>query len=223
LFLLRRTPRTYCLFIDGLDEIHPSDGQTTLLGILADLRTVPHLKVCVSSRPEPTLTKHLSSSPSFRIQDLTHADIRKFASQSLRNALRGYQLTYTMEQYSDLVLEICRMADGVFLWVVLALKSILDGLDRLDQFDELNRRLSVVPTDIKDLYKSIWDRAATDKDVYREDVATCLRLVLVSVDNYIFLNPVGLCLATDLALTVRIINTLAKPLFSREEFWICAT
>lgn len=218
LLLLCRPSTSYCLFIDGLDEIDPSDGQKNLLGILADLRTISGLTMCVSSRPEPTLRRHLNDLPMFRMQDLTRMDIRKFTSRSLHQALRGSHLGFAKDQYADLVSSLCSMADGVFLWVALALKSILDGLDRLDQFDELKRRLSVIPTDIRDLYKAIWDRAATDKEVYQDDVTVCLNLVLTSIDIDLPLNPMDLRLATDAALTAQIINTLPKPLFSRGEF-----
>jgi hypothetical protein len=41
-----------CMFLDGLDEIHPSEGKPPLLNFLDWLRVNTHVKLCVSSRPE---------------------------------------------------------------------------------------------------------------------------------------------------------------------------
>ncbi len=56
-FEMCRAPHSYCLFVDGLDEIDSSDGgQFSLLELLQDLRDeIPGLKMCVSSRPQPIL------------------------------------------------------------------------------------------------------------------------------------------------------------------------
>jgi Cdc6-like AAA superfamily ATPase len=47
--------RLYCIFIDGLDEVEHVEGQAELLEILEKFRRQPNIKLCVSSRPEPTL------------------------------------------------------------------------------------------------------------------------------------------------------------------------
>jgi hypothetical protein len=52
--------RPFCLFIDGLDEVSSSDEQFQVLEIIKDLRGVPSVKTCVSSRPEPILQQSLS-------------------------------------------------------------------------------------------------------------------------------------------------------------------
>ena len=41
-----------CIFLDGLDEVHQSDGKHKLLNLLDWLKASGSLKICVSSRPE---------------------------------------------------------------------------------------------------------------------------------------------------------------------------
>jgi len=67
---------TYCLFIDGLDEIEYKEGQAELLRILDKLRCQSNVKLCISSRPEPVLKESLQTSQKLRLQDLTSGDIR---------------------------------------------------------------------------------------------------------------------------------------------------
>jgi hypothetical protein len=62
-------------------------------------------------------------------------------------------------------LTIAGKADGVFLWVVLAIKSILRGLSAQDE-EELRRRLDRLPSDMTSLYYDKWRRLNEDEDLY---------------------------------------------------------
>lgn len=72
------------------------------------------------------------------------------------------------EQRLELV---CTMAEGVFLWVALALRNLQSGLAKGGDFDELLRRLKTLPKDLSDLYTVMWDRLGDDKDIYQRDAA----------------------------------------------------
>ena len=179
LFSFCRSRQRYCLFIDGLDEIHSSDGPAKLLRLLLDIITgVPGLKICVSSRPEPILQRHLSGVPSFRIQDLTCSDVWLYSSGVLEDTLRRSNLILDPGHCQTLVSQLCHMAEGVFLWVCLAVRSLVTGLEKRDGFDTLVRRLDVVPRDVRGLYSSMWDRMGTEKEVYQAEAAIYLNLIL---------------------------------------------
>ena len=105
-FLLQISIRPSCLFIDGLDEVDPSDGQLWLIDLLRDLQSIPRLKLCVSSRPEPLLQQYLKQFPMFEIQDLTYADIWLFASHTLRSLFPETHLNSEVEEYRHLILAI---------------------------------------------------------------------------------------------------------------------
>ena len=76
-------PYPSCLFIDGLDEVDPNEGQVELIKLLETLRAQPNVKLCVSSRPEPILQDSLKFYPKLRLQDLTEEDIRQMVEDDL--------------------------------------------------------------------------------------------------------------------------------------------
>ncbi|RDL35942.1 uncharacterized protein BP5553_06554 [Venustampulla echinocandica] len=51
-----------------------------------------------------------------------------------------------------LVEEIVEKSAGVFLWVTLVVKSLLEGLQNSDRISDLQRRLRQLPADLEDLY-----------------------------------------------------------------------
>ncbi|KAI1802561.1 hypothetical protein F4811DRAFT_572861 [Daldinia bambusicola] len=91
-----------CIFLDGLDEICEDDGQLSLLKLVDELRTLPEVKVCVASRPEPILQSSLYRHQELRLQDLTRNDMLAFATE------------------------------GVFLWLRLVLRSLIRGTENDD-------------------------------------------------------------------------------------------
>lgn len=94
------------------------------------------------------------------------------------------------------------MADGVFLWVALALQSLRNGLAQGDSVWELGKRLRALPRDLKDLYAAMWKRLGDDEPLYRRDAAMYLNTVLACqlIDNRKPLAIGELLLATDLSL-----------------------
>jgi hypothetical protein len=52
-----------------------------------------------------------------------------------------------------LAAEIVSKSSGVFLWVTLVVKSLLDGLTNRDRISDLQKRLQLLPSDLEELYK----------------------------------------------------------------------
>lgn len=107
-YLLRKSARPILIFLDGLDEIDPSDGPFFLLSLLDTVCKIPGVKVYTSSRPEPTLQQYFNMTPSFRVQDFTVRDIRNYARKRLRlqsltssQRLDDEEFEKLMEEFGD--------------------------------------------------------------------------------------------------------------------------
>lgn len=122
------------------------------------LRLVPVVKTCVSSRPEAVFQQYLSQYPIFRVQDLTKFDIERFTAHTLKTAFEGSQVDFgedNLKYNGKLLHHICEVANGVFLWVALAIRSLKAGLVKGDGPKELDRRLRTLPSDLATLYSSM--------------------------------------------------------------------
>jgi len=224
-FLLGNSTKLFCVFIDGLDEISASDGQSKLLELIGEIRSAPRIKMCVSSRPEPILQKHLGRFPMFRMQDLVHADIFKFTSGILRKRLIDSSIDLGATQYRELICRICWIAEGVFLWVALAVRSLVVGLEKGDGMEELEQRLGLMPLELRDLYRAMWDRLGTEKQIYQQDAATYFNLLLLHQSegttdewgNEIRCTPLQLLLATDSNLADRALMVTSQHLPPEDE------
>jgi hypothetical protein len=73
----------------------------------------------------------------------------------------------------QLVKEIVQAADGVFLWVYLVVVSLLKGLGNCDEVLDLQRKLRLLPKDLKQLY--IYMIKGVDED-YQEEAAQFFKL-----------------------------------------------
>ncbi|KAI4155605.1 MAG: hypothetical protein LQ340_000898 [Diploschistes diacapsis] len=174
--LMRETQNHFCIFLDGLDEIDQKDGLHSLLRLLDKLKDLPRVKLCVSSRPELAITRHLNNYPSLRIQEYTSKDIWIYAKKTL-------QIPTAVEKDLEIVRTIVAKAAGVFLWAVLVSKSLKRGLANGDQWPEIRARLGSLPADMMELYYSMWQRLGEDRKWYSETAALYFEIVLVE-SNY---------------------------------------
>ena len=92
--LFQSASRPICLFIDGLDELDPSDGYFRLLELINRFTTVPWMKICVSSRPEPVLQDHFKKFPWLRMQDLTWSAMWAHATDFLTPYFKSNETNY---------------------------------------------------------------------------------------------------------------------------------
>ena len=70
-------------------------------------------------------------------------------------------------------------AEGIFLWVDLALKLLLRGLDNKDSWETMEKRLNLLSKTIESLYSHMWSRLGKDQKLYRVEAASYFRLILV--------------------------------------------
>ena len=109
----------FCFFIDGLDEY---DGDSAdIVGVIDSLRAWPEIKLCISSRPWNEFTDAFSrpSDPDLALELLTKSDVIRYVVDTLTSNPHFEKLD---REQLDLVSEIVKKAQGVFLWVVLVVK-----------------------------------------------------------------------------------------------------
>ncbi|KAF4630952.1 hypothetical protein G7Y89_g7182 [Cudoniella acicularis] len=139
-----------CLFVDGLDEF---DGDHEEMAEFFKTSTSPFLKVCLSSRPWVVFEDCFRDSPGLQLQDLTRPDIEQYVGDVLIRHTAFQRLsTKEPDSTSTIVEEITERAEGVFLWVFLVVKSLLNGIRNQDAMSDLQRRLLELPRELEPLY-----------------------------------------------------------------------
>jgi hypothetical protein len=144
----------FCLLIDGLDEF---DGDhQSLVDLLSRLTRTGNIKILASSRPWLVFQDAFHDCPRLTLQDLNLEDIKLFTYDSLYNHRRFARLlALEPERAPGLVTEIVSKASGVFLWVYLVVRSLMDGLTNADRMDDLLRRLDQLPEDLEKFFLHI--------------------------------------------------------------------
>jgi hypothetical protein len=146
-----------CLFIDGLDEFDGKYHQRVeVIDLLKDLSVLAGVKICVSSRDWAEFEQAFGAGPKLRLEDLTKNDIEDYINTELAHngtfqALRDKD----SKLCSRLVSEIIDKARGVWLWVVLVVRSLLQGLGYEDSAQDLLNRLRAVPEELEPYFLQI--------------------------------------------------------------------
>lgn len=150
--LLNQTSSQFHLFflLDGIDEYEGDEIE--ILNLLTAANHYQYVKVLVSSRPTPACVDAFSSFPHLKLQDLTRDDIRDYTVSLLRQRLESRY----GEEWETFVEAVVEKSCGVFLWVVLVVRSLLTGLQNFDDITELRHRLDEFPSELKDLYAAMF-------------------------------------------------------------------
>jgi hypothetical protein len=148
------------IFIDGLDEF---DGDhSDLAEFVTDLCS-SNVKVVVSSRPINASLHAFCGCPSLKLQDLTRKDVEIYVNDNLASHKLMVPFTrYCPEISRAIVVEIKRKAKGVFLWVKLVVRLLIDGLQGGDSIEDLQRKLQSLPGDLRALYRRMISQIPVD-------------------------------------------------------------
>ncbi|KAM0354836.1 hypothetical protein ACHAPU_000663 [Fusarium lateritium] len=96
----------------------------------------------------------------------------------VRNELEPYSEQMTVSTLSEFMTELLRKAQSVFLWLVLATKSLTNGIKNGDDERTLSDRLHGLPSQLQALYEAMWSRLNGDNAVYREIAAKYFRCLI---------------------------------------------
>jgi hypothetical protein len=145
----------FCFFVDGLDEYEgrPSD----IIELVNILKSFENIKACVSSRPWNEFEDHFGRDSPWKLymHELTRNDIHLYVEDTLGENQKFQQLRKDDPQCPDFVWNIVSDADGVFLWVFLVTRSLLDGLTNSDRIKDLQQRVDETPKDLEDYFTAI--------------------------------------------------------------------
>lgn len=164
-----------CLFVDGLDEYRNvekwkknqySDADLEMvyegedgdevwgsnMSIMDDHREVllffkslciryrSNLKLCLSSRELMIFEDGLGAFPRLRMQECTKSDIARFVGDQVS------QMNLERDEKEALAEKITTKSCGVFLWVRLVVKSVLDGYACGDTLKRLQEKVDQAPS-----------------------------------------------------------------------------
>lgn len=159
--IIKGHPSVHLFFIvDGLDEYDGADVDATLLvDHLKELAEYPNVKVLASSRPWAVFEKSFQDCLTLRVHDLTREDILHFVQDQISKNHRFVILQSKDPSAAQaLVTEVAESSLGVFLWVSLVIRSLLEGLRNYDTIQDLQDRLREFPPELKDLFYHMWQQ-----------------------------------------------------------------
>ena len=176
------------MFIDGLDEFEGRED--TVIKKMTDLADQKHVKVCLSSRPLPMFEEAFNGRPSLRLQDLTYHTIREYAKNQLSPQIE--KRTSLNKNDGDLAEElltrIVERADGVFLWAIIAIRDVGDGLRGFADMNVLKHTVEILPSELESLYMRMLHRI---KSSFKRDAAYFLGVALYQDSDW--LSIMDLC------------------------------
>ncbi|PTB65093.1 hypothetical protein BBK36DRAFT_1121703 [Trichoderma citrinoviride] len=145
------------LFVDGLDEFDtpPIEVVNCIRHIKA--RCHSGIKVCAASRPWTEFQDEFNDGPMLQMHLQTQEDMRDFITKSFAGN-RGFleQQQLRPEATSQLLADILQRANGVFLWVSIVTKYLLNDFSEGQSISQAQDTLGHLPTDLSSLYDVIW-------------------------------------------------------------------
>lgn len=165
------------LFVDGLDEFEGDDEERSeLVDFLKEIALHPTVKICVSSRPWELFKNAFAGYPNLRLENLTRQDITDTINSRLQASERFRNLQEKDFDTSDrLVSEITNKAQGVWLWVILVIRNLLNGLRNSDTVSKLRLRLRQIPAKLSALFLQMLNSV---EEVYRPETFMLLKMAL---------------------------------------------
>ncbi|KAK5656775.1 hypothetical protein OQA88_4323 [Cercophora sp. LCS_1] len=146
-----------CLLIDGMDEY---DGTyTDGIELIQGLSTNPNVKIMVSSRPIPECVDAFSHLPQLQLHDLMKGDIRSY----VRDTIGGHPYLLKLRkryhlEVDQILNDLVDKSSGVFLWVVLACRSLLTGFADCDRVSGLRGLVNELPEELQDMFAKMLRR-----------------------------------------------------------------
>ncbi|KAH6114436.1 hypothetical protein HBI69_124190 [Parastagonospora nodorum] len=164
---LEQSDRRLCFFIDGLDEY--VGATVDVIELTAVLRKLPNVKLCISSRQWNEFEDAYGESRSTKLymQDFNSKDINAYIDDEV--------------QGEALIEEIVAAANGVFLWVVLVVRSFQEGLRQGDSITRLRNRLRELPTNLEEYFERILFHDV--QKTYRDQAAQMFLVALAAKEN----------------------------------------
>lgn len=144
-----------CIFVDGLDE-YEGNNHWDIAKSLAAWSQNPDVKICVGCRPLNEFEHHFGRNNirKIRLHEHTWYDMIGFIRDRLFGDER-FDAFRNQDEYLSIQYELVQRAEGVFLWLELAIKDLLDGLGSAYSLPQLKAKLAAIPDAIENIYKKL--------------------------------------------------------------------
>ncbi|KAH6959344.1 prion-inhibition and propagation-domain-containing protein [Fusarium avenaceum] len=165
--------------IDGADEYE--GGDLDAVKFITDLGAFSNVKILVSSRPRPAYVAAFEHKPRLNLQDLTRGDITSYVSENI--SAHPYLVALSDIQprvVERLIEELVSKSSGVFLWVVLACRSVVEGCNDYCSFSDLQARIDELPKEVEDLLQHMLDKI---NPMWRAEAIKLLSIVYTNRSN----------------------------------------
>jgi hypothetical protein len=207
-----------CIFIDGIDEF---DGDHRDLSQFVRSLASENIKLIVSSRPISASVHVFQDCPTLRLQDLTKHDMSLFIKGNLVSHQSFTQMSKHFPQVAeDLVTEISTKAEGVFLWVKLVVRLLIDGLEAGDSIMDLQKKLRSLPPDLKDLYRRMLAKMLPEYQIQASEIFQLFHIW----NTYTSSQPLRtLLLAFALQTPSEVLHQAVAPLDLDSYIWLLNT
>jgi nucleoside-triphosphatase THEP1 len=162
------------LIIDAMDESDKNDRRdiVALLSGLCSKKSPCVLKIFLTSRPIPPLSRPIEEHRHFiLLENENGRDITKFVKDFLTPEL-GLTNKIRMEATEYITTQ----ARGVFIWVSLIRKELLDYIEANEDRNQIISFLKEVPVELEDYYRFTLRRVQQPKEI--SNTRTIFRLVL---------------------------------------------
>lgn len=171
----------FCFIIDGLDEYEGDHFE--LVQLFKKLSNHTNIKMCVSSRPwnvfQEVFGSHLGTH--MYLEKFTRRDISTYVRDRMEQSALVAAPNVEDRRFNELTEEIVERAQGVFLWVVLAVRSLIRGLTNADTFYDLQRRLREFPRELEPFFHHIFNSI---DPFYRPETAKYCLVALQARNSY---------------------------------------
>ncbi|KAK0728346.1 hypothetical protein B0T26DRAFT_748580 [Lasiosphaeria miniovina] len=156
LILFEVQDANYFFLVDGLDEFDSSSQD--LVELLNMLGSLLNVRLCVSSRPLVVFEDAYGRNPGLRLEDMTRPDISSYVNIHFwKHPAFPELFEVDPDFYSKIVRQVTIKASGIFLWVVLVGRSLMEGLANGDRPEDLQRRLDEIPAELENLFATMLD------------------------------------------------------------------
>ncbi|KAJ3570937.1 hypothetical protein NPX13_g5552 [Xylaria arbuscula] len=143
--------------IDGIDECEAqyTEDHQHLVDILEKLVASHNVKICVSSRPWTVFMDAFNQDTdrTLKLEDLTKNDIRSYITEKFKAHNQYTRLTRSNAAYFSLVDDVVEKSQGVFLWVFLVVRELLDGLTYHDTIKVMRQRVNSFPDTLEKVFQ----------------------------------------------------------------------
>ena len=192
-----KSPLNVLFFIDALDEHEGNHGDLIRVirnSFIPKGASVVKVKFCLASRPDPAFTNAFEICPGLLVHEYTRNDVQWYARQQIASSILLRDIDPDMSELHKLTGEITQRANGVFIWVRIVIKELIDRFIDGSTISQLRDILSAVPEELKDLYQRSLSRV---KPEYALESYVMTQIVLCAANPQTLKS---LLVATDIAL-----------------------